>query len=315
MENLQNRKLQPYQSFILITAVMIIFLGVQTAGIFFLRDNLYLYQAVCEILGLAIPVLLYMLITGRVKENVHIKKVSGRNLLIIMAVVALSIPISMLLATFNMWIVENLFGITSGLEDSITINSFDEYIKSILVMALTPAICEEIAFRTAFMSGLERLGRTLCFFFVSLFFSLAHMIPEKLLSTFALSLLLCYFLYRTGSVLSAMLGHFINNFIALTITYAAKNTPTEAESAELLKAYGLTEYSLSFIVWGALSLLLIPVIVILLNKFKHNTETTKITIIKESKMDGNAIAAFLPALTVFMILVAIVIVSNVLGVL
>mgnify|MGYP000868602399 CR=1 FL=1 len=57
MENSQNRKLQPYQSFILITAVMIIFLGVQTAGIFFLKDNLYLYQAVCEILGLAIPVL------------------------------------------------------------------------------------------------------------------------------------------------------------------------------------------------------------------------------------------------------------------
>lgn len=312
METLQSRKLYPYQSFILITVVMIVFIAVQIAGVFFLSGNTYLYQAICEILGLAIPVLLFLLITNRVKDNIHIGKVSSRNLLIITAVVTLSIPFSMLLATFNMWVVENLFNVTSGIEDSIVIGNFEEYIKSILVMALIPAICEEIAFRTAFMAGLERLGKTLCFFFVSLFFSLAHMIPEKLLSTFALSVLLCYFLYRTGSILSAILGHFINNFIALTITFATKDIPSGDDSAEILKAYGFTEYSLSFIVWGGLALMVLPLIIILFRKFNRYTETTKIIITKELKMDGSALAAFLPAFTVFIILVAMVIVNNIL---
>ena len=312
MGTLSDRKLQPYQSFILITVVMIIFLSVQVGGIFIFKDNIYLYQVLCEVVGLAMPVLIFMLATKRVKENIHIRSVSEKNLITIISIIVLFIPVSMLLATLNMWVVENLFATTSGLEDILVIDNFNDYLKSILVMAVTPAICEEIAFRTAFMSGLERLGKTLCFFFVSLFFSLAHMIPEKLLSTFALSILLCYFLYRTGSVLSAILGHFMNNFIAITITYASRNAPAEQESIELLKAYGLTEYGLSFIVWGALSVLLLPLIIILLKKFRKNTEKTKITIVKETGMDGNTIAAFLPALTVFVILVAIVIVSNVL---
>ncbi len=313
MESLRSRKLQPYQSFLLITAVMIIFFTVQTVGIFFLGDNLYLYQTACEVLGLAVPVLLYMLFTGRFKDNVHFKKVSGKNILIILAVVILFIPVSMLLATFDTWIVDNLFGTTPGLEDIVLMENFGDYLKSILVIALVPAICEEIAFRTAFMSGLERLGKVGCFFFCSLFFSLAHSIPEKLLSTFALSVLLCYFLYRTGSLLAAMIGHFINNFIALTITYATRNIPPESGGIEFLQAYGLSEYGVSFIVLGAISLLVLPVIVILLRRFRKNTESTKINIIKETKLDSNGKVAFLVAFTIYIIPVAIIIVTNALS--
>ncbi|MFA5340805.1 MAG: hypothetical protein WC332_03410, partial [Clostridia bacterium] len=121
-----------------------------------------------------------------------------------------------------------------------------------------------------------------------------------------------YFLYRTGSILSAILGHFINNFIALTITFATKDIPSGDDSAEILKAYGFTEYSLSFIVWGVLALMVLPLIIILFRKFNRYTETTKIIITKELKMDGSALAAFLPAFTVFIILVAMVIVNNIL---
>lgn len=312
MEIQKERKLQPYQSFLLITVVFIIFLGVQVAGVPFLGNNLYLYQAISEILGLAIPVLAFLLITRRVKENIHIRSVSIKNVLIISAIITLFIPVSMLLATFNMWVVESTVGLTAGLEDMFVLDNFSDYIKSVLVMALVPAVCEEIAFRTAFMSGLERLGKVICFVFVSLFFSLAHMIPEKLFSTFALSILLCYFLYRTGSVIASAVGHFINNFIALTITFLASGVVEQSANEELLKQFGVSEYGLSFIFWGVLSVLVTPVIIILLKRFRDNTEHTKITITKQMKLDGSGLAAFLPALVVFLLMLALVIVGNVL---
>jgi len=310
MELREDRKLQIHQSFLLIAVVMIIFLAVQVVGMFFLMDNLYLYQAISEILGLAIPVLAFLLITKRAKDNIHIRRVSIKNTLTISAIIALFIPVSMLLATFNMWITEHTIGLTAGLEDSIMIDNFPDYIKSILVLALVPAVCEEIAFRTAFMSGLERLGKTSCFIFVSLFFSLAHMIPEKLFSTFALSILLCYFLYRTGSVISSFIGHFVNNLIAITITYIATILPSATSSGDVSEFYGISEYGLSFIVWGALTLVVLPLIIILIKKLRKNTEHTRLNISKQAKMDANAMSAFLPALAVYVILLSIIVLTN-----
>jgi membrane protease YdiL (CAAX protease family)/heme exporter protein D len=290
--------------------VFIIFVLVQVFGVYILSDNLLIYQVVCEIVGLALPVLCFLLVGNRAKDNIHIKKVSIKNVLTITGITALAIPISMLLATFNTWIAENTIGVTPGLEDTVVMESFSDYIMLVIVMAVVPAICEEIAFRTAFMSGLERLGKTVCFITVSLFFSLAHMIPEKIISTFALSMLLCYFIYRTGSVLASVIGHFINNFIALTITYIADLYIQTETDIDFFETYGISEYGASFIVWSAISLLVLPVIIILIRKLIRNTEATKLLIIKEGRFKGEDLAAFLPALLVFAVMFALVILGS-----
>ncbi|MFA7672673.1 MAG: type II CAAX endopeptidase family protein [Clostridia bacterium] len=310
MEIQKDRKLLPYQSFLLIMTVFIIFVIVQVASVYFLSDHINIYQIFCEVAGLAMPVMFFLLTGNRAKDNIHIKMVSIKNVLTVTGITALALPGFMLLATFNTWIAENTVGITPGLEDAVVMGSFDEYIIAVIVMAVVPAICEEIAFRTAFMSGLERFGKTTCFLTVSLFFSLAHMIPEKIVSTFALSMLLCYFIYRTGSVLASVIGHFVNNFIALTITYIADLYVQTGTETDFLETYGISEYGLSFIVWGAISLLMLPVIIMLIRKLKRDTEEVKLVIIKERRFKGEDLAAFLPALLVFVVMFALVIIGS-----
>jgi hypothetical protein len=136
------------------------------------------------------------------------------------------------------------------------------------------------------------------------------MIPEKILSTFALSIFLCYFIYRTGSVLSSVVGHFVNNFLALTITYLADMFAGTGTETDFLETYGISEYGISFIVWGAITLLVLPVMIILIGKLQRDTEKVKLTIEKERKFKGEDLAAFLPALLVFVVMFVLILLGS-----
>ena len=91
--------------------------------------------------------------------------------------------------------------------------NFGDYLK-IYWLLLVPAICEEIAFRTAFMSGLERLGKVGCFSFVRSF-SLWLTQYGKTVIHFCIVGASLLFSVQNRLLAAAMMGHFINNFIGL----------------------------------------------------------------------------------------------------
>lgn len=291
---------------------MAIFIAVQSVGLIFLRENINLLQLLSEVLGLGLPVLLYMLLSKRIKTHGFFEKVKFKNILLISLVTLLTIPVSMLVASFNVWLVENTVGLTKALDSVIELKSFSDYLIAIGVMAIAPAICEELAFRTIFFSGLGSLGKKRAFILVSLFFSLAHAVPEKLLSTFLLSILLCYFLYRTGSIWASVTAHFVNNFAAITISYIAGMFTDTSGPEESIIIKGVSQELIPFIFWGILSAMVIPMIVILLKKFHNNTKATSLNFEKSEKFSGTALAAFLPALAFYLILLGSVILSNIL---
>lgn len=100
-----------------------------------------------------------------------------------------------------------------------------------LVMAITPAICEELLFRGLILSGLRRCGSWPAIVISSLLFALAHASIYRLLPTFCLGLLLGYVVLRTGSIACSMLVHALNNGVAVTL----------ARSKSFLSQFGLDE--------------------------------------------------------------------------
>ena len=100
-----------------------------------------------------------------------------------------------------------------------------------LVMAITPAICEELLFRGLIFSGLRRYGAWPAIVISSLLFALAHASIYRLLPTFCLGLLLGYVVLRTGSIYCSMLIHALNNGVAVTL----------ARSKSFLSQFGLDE--------------------------------------------------------------------------
>ena len=91
----------------------------------------------------------------------------------------------------------------------------------ITVFAVTPSICEEIAFRGFILSGLARGGRLgVAVVISSLMFGIIHMIPQQAFNAAMLGLLLGLLAVYSRSLFPAIAFHLCNNAIA---TFHAKN--------------------------------------------------------------------------------------------
>jgi sodium transport system permease protein len=86
-----------------------------------------------------------------------------------------------------------------------------------LVLAFSPALCEETFFRGMTLSGLRRLGPWAAIGVSALLFGLAHASIYRLLPTFVLGLVLGYVAWRSGSILCSMIIHALNNGLIATL--------------------------------------------------------------------------------------------------
>jgi len=94
----------------------------------------------------------------------------------------------------------------------------------LFVVAVSPAICEEVMFRGVILSGLRsRMGIWPCIVLVGLLFGIFHISVFRIPPIAVLGMVLTYLTVRTGSIYAAMLVHFVNN--AFAILLATGNTP------------------------------------------------------------------------------------------
>ncbi len=88
--------------------------------------------------------------------------------------------------------------------------------KVLLAVALTPAICEELAFRGFILSGFSRTGRTgIAIVLSSFLFGLIHMIPIQVFNATLLGMVIGLIAVRSNSIFPGMLFHFINNSLSV----------------------------------------------------------------------------------------------------
>lgn len=90
--------------------------------------------------------------------------------------------------------------------------------EKILIFSLTPAICEEILFRGLIFGSLkEKMDMKYAIILSGFLFGLFHLYPGKILSTALLGMLFAYVVAKTGSIITAMILHFINNSFSLLL--------------------------------------------------------------------------------------------------
>jgi sodium transport system permease protein len=88
----------------------------------------------------------------------------------------------------------------------------------ILVAAIVPAICEELAFRGFILSGLRHLGhRWRAIILTSIFFGVSHPVFQQSLVACILGVLLGYLAVQTGSILPGIVFHMAHNSLALAL--------------------------------------------------------------------------------------------------
>ncbi len=89
----------------------------------------------------------------------------------------------------------------------------------LLVVALTPAVCEEMLFRGVILHSLQARYRVpSAIIATAVLFGIFHMSAVKFLPTGFLGLLLCLIVWKTGSIYPAMVMHFVNNAISVAVS-------------------------------------------------------------------------------------------------
>ena len=91
---------------------------------------------------------------------------------------------------------------------------------TLAVIALTPAICEELTFRGFILSGLRHSGHKWTAILISsVFFGAVHGMLQQSLSACVVGVLLGYLAMQTGSILPGVLYHVVHNSLAVLIGF------------------------------------------------------------------------------------------------
>ncbi|HAN96924.1 MAG TPA: CPBP family intramembrane metalloprotease domain-containing protein, partial [Planctomycetaceae bacterium] len=108
----------------------------------------------------------------------------------------------------------------------------------VLVIAATPAICEELAFRGFVLAGFSSLrNKWAAIALSSFFFGVAHgLLQQSIVATFT-GLVLGYVAFQTRSLLPAMLYHFVHNSLAVLIGHWGSHPEARPAWTEYLLAY------------------------------------------------------------------------------
>ncbi|UWG95384.1 ABC transporter permease subunit [Dehalobacter sp. DCM] len=177
---------------------------------------------------LLLPVLAAAYLKADLRETFKLRMPRGRDILggIVLwmgAFILANIVGNLLLELFpqNNDVVSQLEAILKG----------DTLWKTLVVVALLPAICEELFFRGFIFSSLEgRMKPAVSIFLTGLMFAIYHLDLIRIAPTFILGVLFTLALYRTRSIVVTMLMHFLNNAVAvITLFY-----PQTAASADPL---------------------------------------------------------------------------------
>ncbi len=91
-------------------------------------------------------------------------------------------------------------------------------IAVLFVIALAPAVCEEMLFRGVILHSMQQKYKAIsAMVATAVIFGLYHMSVVKFIPTGLMGFCLCYVVYKTGSIFPAMLMHFVNNAVSVVL--------------------------------------------------------------------------------------------------
>jgi sodium transport system permease protein len=109
------------------------------------------------------------------------------------------------------------------------------YVLTLVLMAVSPAVCEETVFRGPILRGLgSRLGPGAAITVAAALFGLFHLDIYRLIPATLLGILLGYLAYEARSIVPAMLAHFCNNAILVTLARSGLDQRMEGLSHRAL---------------------------------------------------------------------------------
>ena len=149
----------------------------------------------------------------------------------------------------------------------IPMDNFGYLVLNLILLAVLPAICEELVFRGIIFNGLKPYGNMKAVFLSATLFMLVHSSVEQTVYPFFVGIVLALLMLRTNNIIYPILLHFLNNAIVVVINYISVQSGAVSE-------FTLSTFNILFAIALAILAVLCIVIVfkiILKNKNKSNS--------------------------------------------
>lgn len=142
-----------------------------------------------------------------------------------------------------------------------------EFLLVLLVIAVTPAICEETLFRGLVQGNFElSMSKRKAIIVTGVIFGLYHLDIFTLVALITLGIYLSYLLSVSESILVPMAAHFANNFVSALVLYSTGKDSFIAPS-------GAPPLTVGYIIgWSALLALIFAATIKLTKRHSHNIQ-------------------------------------------
>lgn len=167
-----------------------------------------------------LTLLLVRLHTPHIWSFVRLRKPDARSLGLAIGGLVVLLPLIQWVGHLNEWMpmpkfLREMESLQMELLDDVLLGEMN-LLVSLLLVAVTPALCEEIFFRGYVQRNLERAaGVGVAILSTGVLFGLLHLRPSQLLPLTLLGVYLAYLTWRTGSLWVPIAVHFFNNAFAI----------------------------------------------------------------------------------------------------
>ena len=192
--------------------------GLLSAGVPYTNWFYYIYAFFVE----AVFALAVLFVCGVRKRS--FVNASGFNKKINFELAGLCIGISLIcllglgsVSDFFLQILEWLGYSSSGA--GIQVTTFGELVIYTILIAIMPAICEELLFRGLMLNGLAKYGKNIAVYVSAFAFMIMHGSPDQTVHQFILGVIFGYIVYYTGNLWLTIIIHFCNNFFVLLFNF------------------------------------------------------------------------------------------------
>lgn len=197
-------------------------------------DNIFLGVLVTQLIVLLIPLLAAIYTKKDLKKTFRLKLPKIKYVLGGIIMMAGAILIGMILTGIAGTIFKDS---ATEMTESMNYLMGDNFVLTLLLVALTPAICEEMMFRGYVFTSFEhKLSYRKAIIVSGLIFGAYHMNLTQFFATGFLGIVICYVAYKSGSIIPGMIMHFMNNALSCVTMYYPK---TVEKIAPILMKEGL----------------------------------------------------------------------------
>ena len=226
------KKVLRANTYFLIIILLQLFLPIHLMFKWFNITDTKLMLLISHIITFIFPAIIYLVITRQsAKDVLKLNKLYFKDTLLIILLAFVYQPIMTFFSLLSQFFFENEIGnFVTGIVNS-------PYIILLLLIAVLPAVTEEITIRGIVLSGYEDKNIYLSCIITGLLFGIMHLDPQQFLYTAVLGFVLALVVRITNSIFASALIHFFINGTSITLqkllSLIPENTPVMEQATEV----------------------------------------------------------------------------------